>query len=63
MELSDNEHPAIQYEPTAIYLGCRISDINAKILKGIAEARNIPLYKMEIVNNDTSYMLNPVRLM
>ena len=63
VDQSGKEHPSIQYKPTAIYLGCRTSEINAKILKNIAHERDIPLYKMEVVDQDMSYSLQPVRLM
>ena len=63
VDLSGKEHPSIQYEPTAIYLGCRTSEINAKKIESIASKRGIPLYKMEVVDQDMSYSLQPVRLM
>ena len=63
VDQSGKEHPSIQYEPTAIYLGCRTNEEDMIKLCKVAKARNIPLYRMEIVDQDMSYSLQPVRLM
>lgn len=45
--------------PSAIYLGRSISPINEKILKNIATEKKIPVYKMTISNDESTYKLIP----
>ncbi len=56
---NQEEHSAILKEPNAIYLGRNISQINEKILKHIAKEKNIPVYKMAIIENSRKYRLIP----
>lgn len=45
--------------PTAIYLGRKISPLNEKILRHIAVEKGIPVYKMAINHEQSSYKLVP----
>lgn len=45
--------------PTALYLGRKISKINEKVLCHIAIEKNIPIYKMVIKEEESSYKLIP----
>ena len=57
--LAQAEFPYIIKQPTGIYLGRNISTINEKILRHIAVERNIPVYKMTIREDDSTYNLYP----
>lgn len=59
IEMNQKEHPWIKKVPTAIYLGRNISSIHEKILCNIASAKKIPIYKMTINVDDSSYKLHP----
>ena len=56
---SADEHPYIQKKPSAIYLGRNISAIHEKILRHIAVEKCIPVYKMRIHEEDSTYNLYP----
>jgi hypothetical protein len=57
-----SKHLPIPKRPCAIYLGSRISEINEKILCSIAKEKNLPVYRMEIKNNQIDYKLHPVKI-
>ena len=44
-------------KPKALYLGRRISEINEKILRKIADEKSIPVYKMAMDDNSPTYEL------
>lgn len=48
--------------PNAVYLGQKISPIYEKILRHIAIEKSIPVYKMQIRGDNTSYKLYPQEL-
>ena len=56
------KYPHIVKKPTALYLGRNISAIHEKILRYIAEEKNIPVYKMTIREENQSYSLYPQRI-
>lgn len=58
-EVNQQEYPCAKKRPSAIYLGRNISEINEKILKSIAGVKGIPVYKMMIRENDSTYKLHP----
>lgn len=58
----DKKHIPVPKRPCALYLGRKISSINEKILKSIAEEKNLPIYKMEVVNDHNGYKLHPKRI-
>ena len=45
--------------PTAVYLGRKISPFNEKLLRHIAVEKGIPVYKMEMNHEQSSYKLVP----
>ena len=53
------DHLCIIKRPSAIYLGRRISSLNEKILKRLAEEKRIPVYKMRLDDASPSYRLIP----
>ena len=57
-----SKHLPIPKRPSAIYLGSRISEINERILCSIAKEKNLPIYRMEIKNNQNGYKLRPIRI-
>lgn len=59
LEMNQKEHPWAEKRPTALYLGRKISQIHEKILCHIAVEKNIPVYKMTIRENESSYKLYP----
>lgn len=58
----EEKYPYIIKKPNAIYLGRNISEINEKFLRRIAEEKRIPIYKMEIRENDPNYNFYPQKL-
>ena len=58
-EFNQQEFSYVKKKPTAVYLGRKISPIYEKILRHIAVEKNIPVYKMQIWGDDTSYKLHP----
>lgn len=58
-EFNQQEFSWARKKPTAIYLGRKISPIHEKILRNIATEKNIPVYKMQIIQDDSSYKLHP----
>ena len=61
-EFNQQEFSWAKKRPTAVYLGRKISPIYEKILRHIAVDKNIPVYKMQICGDDSSYKLHPQRL-
>ena len=61
-EFIQQEFSYAKKEPTAVYLGRKISPFYEKVLRHIAIEKNIPVYKMQIQRNDTSYKLHPEKL-
>lgn len=51
------QHSYCIKKPTAIYLGRRISQINEKILRKLAEDKALPVYRMKLDDNSVSYHL------
>ena len=51
------QHSWVKYKPSAIYLGRNISDINQKILIGIAKEKDVPVYRMYIDDRNSKYKL------
>lgn len=58
-ELSQQEHPCSKKRPSAVYLGRNINPFHEKILRHIAAEKSIPVYKMVICENDSTYKLHP----
>lgn len=58
----NKKHIPVPKRPCALYLGRKISSINEKILKCIADEKNLPIYKMEVVNDHNGYKLHPKRI-
>lgn len=58
-ELNQQEHPCSKKRPSAVYLGRNISAFHEKILRHIAAEKCIPVYKMAIHENDSTYKLYP----
>ena len=58
-EINQQEHPCPKKRPSAVYLGRNISAFNEKILRHIAVEKGIPVYKMVIHENDSTYKLHP----
>lgn len=48
--------------PMAVYLGRKISSIHKKILCNIAAEKGIPVYEMELRENERVYKLYPVKI-
>lgn len=61
-DFSKQEFSCAVKRPNAVYLGRKISPIYEKILRHIAVEKNIPIYKMQIRGEDTSYKLHPQEL-
>ncbi len=51
----NNTHPSIKYAPTGIYYGSEISEINKKILHGIAVEKGIEEFEMYIDRASSDY--------
>lgn len=60
--LENAEFPYVIKQPTGIYLGRNISPVHEKILRHIAVEKNIPVYKMQIQQDDPSYRLCPEQI-
>lgn len=45
--------------PTAVYLGRKVSPLNEKLLRHIAVEKGIPVYKMAMNHEQSSYKLVP----
>lgn len=60
--LENTEFPYVIKQPTGIYLGRNISPIHEKILRHIAVEKNIPVYIMQIQQNNPLYRLNPKQI-
>lgn len=58
-ELNQQEHPCSKKTPSAVYLGRNISPFHEKTLRHIAVERGIPIYKMAIHEDDSTYRLYP----
>ena len=58
-EFNQQEFSYAQKKPTAVYLGRKISPIHEKILRHIAVEKNIPVYKMQIREDESTYKLYP----
>lgn len=58
-DFNQQEFSWAKKKPTAVYLGRKISPIYEKILRHIAVDKNIPVYKMQICEDDSSYRLHP----
>lgn len=58
-EFNQQEFSYAQKKPTAVYLGRKISPIHEKILRHIAVEKNIPVYKMQIKEDEATYKLHP----
>ena len=52
----------VKQKASAIYLGRKISDINQKILMGIAKEKDIPVYKMDFNVSSIKYRLKSMRI-
>lgn len=50
-------HCCIVMKPTAVYLGRRVSALNEKIMRMLANEKDIPVYKMELDDNNPTYDL------
>lgn len=61
-DFKQEEFSFSEKRPTALYLGRKISPIHEKILRHIAVDKNIPVYKMEICGNNSSYKLHSQRI-
>ena len=61
-EFNQQEFSWAKKKPTGVYLGRKISPIYEKILRHIAVDKNIPVYKMQICTDDSSYRLHPQKL-
>lgn len=53
----DSPHPSIEYAPTGIYYGSRISEINKKILHTIAVEKGLKEYEMYIDKGSSDYKM------
>lgn len=58
-EFNQEEFSCAKKKPTAVYLGRKISPIHEKILRHIAVEKNIPVYKMQIREDESTYKLYP----
>ena len=58
-EVNQQEYPCPKKRPSAVYLGRNISAIHEKILRHIAIEKGIPVYKMVIRENESTYKLHP----
>ena len=56
-EFNNSNYGCCTKMPTGIYLGRRISQINEKILRILAQERNIPVYKMKLDDKYPTYKL------
>ena len=54
-EFTNAKHGYCIKKPTAIYLGRRIKPINEKILRKLAEEKEIPVYKMKLDDKSATY--------
>lgn len=50
-----NAHPSLEYAPTGIYYGSKISEINKKILHSIAVEKGLKEYEMYIDRGSSNY--------
>ena len=57
-EFQTSKHSYCIKKPTALFLGRRISDINEKILRSIADSKSIPVHKMKLDDGSPSYDLS-----
>ena len=59
----DNTNPkqapsgCIIKRPKAVYLGRRVSEVNEKIIRGLAQEKDIPVFKIELDDNSPTYEL------
>ena len=58
-EFIQEEFSWAKKKPTAVYLGRKISPIHEKILRHITVKKNIPVYKMQIREDESTYKLYP----
>jgi len=58
-EFKQQEFSCAEKKPSAVYLGRKISPIHEKILRHIAVDKKIPVYKMQIQQDDALYRLYP----
>lgn len=61
-EFKQEEFSYAKKKPTAVYLGRRVSPIHEKILRHIAVEKNIPVYKMQIQQDNPVYKLYPEKI-
>lgn len=61
-DFNQQEFSWAKKKPTAVYLGRKISPIYEKILRHIAVDKNIPVYKMQIQQDDSEYRLHPEKI-
>lgn len=61
-EFNQQEFSYAEKRPTAVYLGRKISSIHEKILCNIAAEKGIPVYKMELRENERVYKLYPIKI-
>lgn len=61
-DFNQQEFSWAKKKPTAVYLGRKISPIYEKILRHIAVDKNIPVYKMQIRQDDSEYRLYPEKI-
>ena len=54
---NQSSHGCIIKKPTAVYLGRRVSEVNEKILRMLAQEKGIPVYKMRLDDNSATYEL------
>lgn len=61
-DFNQQEFSWAKKKPTALYLGRKIKPIHEKILRHIAVEKNLPVYKMQIRQNDSAYKLHPEKI-
>lgn len=59
-QINSEKYSVLPYKASSLYLGRKISPLFEKILTDIAKEQDIPVYKMEINDNDHSYRLKYV---
>ena len=62
-EFKQEEFSYAKKKPTAVYLGRKVSPIHEKILRHIAVEKNIPVYKMQIQQDNPVYKLYPEKFL
>ena len=62
VEFNNEKHGFCKKKPERIYLGRRISPINEKILVSLAKEKGVPVYKMKLEDESSTYSLTSIQI-